>query len=124
MNRLALFVASLALSLVAVVLVASEAQGETRAEKLQREAIARGKALFERQWSDGGKTCATCHAQGRNKMKSSRAIAYPKYDRAIDKVVSIQQKVNQMIEKNSGGAALELGSDDLTALEAYLKTLN
>lgn len=87
------------------------------------DALAKGKKLFEQSWTAGGKSCAACHSRGRNKLVGSRINAYPKYDRALKKVVTVQQKLNQMIVSKSRGKAMPLGSDDLNALEAYLNTL-
>ena len=41
----------------------------------------------------------------------------------LGKVVSARQKINHMIKSKSGGRKLDLASDDLTALEAFIKTL-
>lgn len=87
------------------------------------EAVKRGGELYKKPWKAGAKTCAACHTRGPNKMTAKRAQAYPKYDKVLKKVVTLQQKLNQMIESKSKGKALELGSDDLNALEAYLKSL-
>jgi cytochrome c len=122
-TRFAVPLGLLAVATAVLAAVALPARGETRAEQLLREAEVRGRALFEQEWVAGGKTCASCHASGRNQMKVARVKAFPKYDREADAVISIQQKINQMIETKSGGAPLELGSADLTALEAHLSTL-
>ena len=47
----------------------------------------------------------------------------PKYDKVMKRVVSARQKINNMIKTKSGGEPLDLDSDDLTALEAYISTL-
>ncbi|MFM8980090.1 MAG: hypothetical protein ACKOSS_06475 [Planctomycetia bacterium] len=91
------------------------------AEDAQAAAVKAGEALWKKSW--GGKSCAECHTSGPNAMKAARLKAYPKFDRALAKVVSAQQKINQMIVEKSRGTALELGSDALNALEAYISTL-
>ena len=68
-------------------------------------------------------TCATCHAEGSNRLTNDRLRTYPKYEKAWQKVISGQQKLNQMIRDRSGGEMLVLGSPDLNALEAYVATL-
>ena len=102
------------------------ADAKARAAKA-REAlaasVARGKVLWRQSWRPGAKGCFACHTRGPNKMTSQRQAAYPKFDLAMGKVVSVRQKINQMIRTKSGGKLLELTSDDLTALEAYIKTL-
>jgi cytochrome c len=56
-------------------------------------------------------------------MKSPRLKAYPRFDKGLNKVVTGQQKINQMITEKSKGTALDLGSDDMNALEAYIASL-
>ena len=85
--------------------------------------VKRGDEIFHAAWVKGGKTCATCHAEGLNRLTSDRLKSYPKYDKAWQKVISGQQKLNQMIRDRSAGEMLVLGSPDLTALEAYVSTL-
>lgn len=106
--------------------LARPAQGEPEAVNprlAMQRAIQRGKELWTRSWGPESKACADCHGPGANQMRSSRLKSYPKYDPALLKVVTGQQKLNQMITKNSKGQALELGSDDLNALEAYVASL-
>jgi mono/diheme cytochrome c family protein len=86
-------------------------------------AVRRGDELFHGAWVQGGKACANCHGEGQNKMTASRLKGYPKYDLTWQKVVTGQQKMNQMIKVKAGGEPLVLGSEDLNALEAYLSTL-
>ena len=96
---------------------AADAKGELK------KAVERGAVLYKKRWAAGSKTCVACHAAGRNKLHAKRANEYPKYDKALRKVVTLQQKLNQMIVSKSKGKALTLGSVDLNALEAYIKTL-
>ena len=86
-------------------------------------AVKRGDELFHALWTKGGKTCATCHAEGSNRLTNDRLRTYPKYEKAWQKVISGQQKLNQMIRDRSGGEMLVLGSPDLNALEAYVATM-
>ena len=101
-----------------------EAQSDSVAERELAKAVERGKELWTTTFARGGKTCATCHTRGPNRMTGARLHAWPRYDDKGDrKVTSAQQKINQMIKKFGRGEPLELGSDDLNALEAYIKTL-
>ena len=93
------------------------------ARKALMAAIARGKALWTGSWGEGTKTCAECHTEGPNRMRAGRIRSYPKYDYALGKVITFQQKLAQMVTEQSKGKALPLGHDDLTAIEAYLHTL-
>jgi cytochrome c len=88
-----------------------------------KAAIERGRALWTQAWAPSQKSCAACHSGGPNKLVAVRAKGYPKWDKSLDKVVSVQQKINQMIVQQAKGQPLELGSDDLNALEAFVSTL-
>ncbi len=92
-------------------------------DDVARARLERGKSLFTTAFAEGAKSCQSCHASGANKLTMNRLNAYPKYDRPMRAFVSAQQKINQMIATKSGGSELPLGSDDLNALEAYIKSL-
>ena len=74
-------------------------------------------------FGEGAKACSACHSSGANKLTAARLNAYPKYDRPLRAFVTGQQKINQMIRTKGGGTELPLGSDDLNALEAYIKSI-
>ena len=99
------------------------AVGESVAEKALADSVARGKELYRQVWKKGAKGCFACHTRGPNKLAARRLRTYPKYDKAMKRVVSARQKINNMIKTKSGGEPLDLDSDDLTALEAYISTL-
>ena len=122
--RKTLFALLLALPLAAAALLhAHEARGDAAADKALAEAVKRGRALWTQSWSAGAKGCFACHTQGPNKMTAARAESYPKFDKGLGKVVNVQQKINEMIRTKSMGKMLELGSEDMNALEAFLETL-
>jgi cytochrome c len=106
---------------VPVALLATHAAGD----KASREsaALERGKELWNKPWVPNGKACAGCHAGGPNKMTPARVGGYPRWDKASDRVVSSQQKINLMISVQCKGPELELGSDDMNALEFYMRSL-
>ena len=122
-TRMLLVFALLAASTGGLIALSTEALGDARSRRAEQEAVKRGKELFETPWAEGQKTCKECHGRGPNVLKMGRVKAYPKFDREMGKVVSAQQKLNQMIVDSCGGEALELGSEDLNALEAYVSTL-
>ena len=97
------------------------ADGDAASDALAT-ALKKGEALWRKPFAAGAKSCAECHV-GPNSMKASRLKAYPKFDKVLNRIASSQQKLNQMIVDKSKGAALDLGSDDLNALEAYMSTL-
>ncbi len=99
------------------------AEGDAKADEALAEAVKEGKKLYFKSWRKGGKSCRACHTRGPNKLTGERLKEYPKYDKIFRKVVSAQQKLNQMIKGKSGGEELELGSEELNALEAYISTL-
>ena len=104
---------------VAPALGEARSKGELALDKARRQ----GKELYTKAWKPGAKTCVVCHSRGPNKLRLARVKGYPRYDKVLRKVVTIQQKLNQMITTKSGGKALPLGSPELNALEAYLSTL-
>ena len=125
MNPRTMFLASLVLvpALAAAAFWPRLAAGDATADKALAEAEKRGQELYKKSWRPGGKACFACHVRGPNKLTSRRLKEYPKYDKALRKVVTAQEKINQMIKSKSGGKPLELGHEDLTALEAYVSTL-
>jgi len=102
---------------------APDARGDATADKALASSVAKGKVLWRKVWKKGTKGCFACHTRGPNKMQARRLRTYPKYDKAMARVVSARQKINHMIKSKSGGEPLDLDSDDLTALEAYIATL-
>ncbi len=106
----------------AAFLFGGQATGGPREDAALAAAVKEGRVLWSRAWIEGGKSCAKCHNRGPNKMAGKRLNTWPKYDKALKRVASIQVKINQMITKHCKGEALELGSKELTALEAYAKT--
>ena len=102
---------------------AADAKAAAKARAALAASITRGKVLWRQSWRPGAKGCFACHVRGPNKMLGQRLATYPKFDLSMGKVVSARQKINHMIKVKSGGKLLALASDDLTALEAYIKTL-
>jgi mono/diheme cytochrome c family protein len=124
MRRPLLAVAAAACLLaLGLALLPEGARGDPQGDRALAHAVARGKELFQQTWGPGTKACAECHASGPNKMRAARLKAYPQWDKVLGKVVTGQQKMDQMIRDRAGGQPLGLGSDDLNALEAYLSTL-
>ncbi len=115
---------ALVVAFAAGVLVAGgPAAGDAVSDKAEKAAVAKGRTLYTKAWRPGAKTCAACHSRGPNRLDRTRLKAYPKYDKAMGKVVTAQQKLNQMIQTKAFGQPPALGSDDLNALEAFVSTL-
>ena len=125
MNPRLMFLAALVLVPAGLAFFVSPpiAAGNAKADKALEEARKKGAALYKKSWKKGAKACFACHVRGPNKLTGRRLKAYPKYDKALKKVVTAQEKINEMIRSKSGGKELPLGHEDLTALEAYISTL-
>jgi cytochrome c len=108
---------------------AGRAVGDEDAEKAAaalKKAVEEGSRLFrDAALGSSGRACAACH-EDPEKPKlalASRAGGYPKWDRREDAVITLGQKIRQMIEKNLKGTPPELGSVALVSLEAYIASL-
>ena len=103
-------------------------EGGAEAAKLEKEAldkaVTRGKDLFHGK-EIGSKACASCHenAEKPNLDLKTRAFAYPKYSRAAKNVVTMSQKINEMVKSKSRGKELDLAGADVAAIEAYVLSL-
>ena len=96
---------------------------QAAAEELQK-AIARGKEL----WSSrelGRKTCQSCHEDPDKPQDNlaSTEWSYPKYSRRAQRVVTLQQKINEMIKYKARGKELDATGADIAALAAYVESL-
>ena len=70
-----------------------------------------------------GRACSLCHDDSRRRPRlylKKNLGEFPKWDRREKKVITLGQKINQMLVRNLQGEAEELGSEKLVALEAYL----
>jgi cytochrome c len=103
---------------------AASAEQQKVAQEALTKAIARGKEL----WNDpkmGKKTCAKCHDDP-EKPKinlTTRPWSYPAYSRRKRNVVTLQQKIQEMIQFNTRGQPLDDKGADIAALEAYVVSL-
>lgn len=85
------------------------------------KSIARGAELFKSK-DLGKKSCAKCHENPEkpNLNLANRSFTYPQYSRKKKGVVTLGQKINEMLSGKSGGKEMDLASADLVALEAYV----
>jgi thiosulfate dehydrogenase len=65
--------------------------------------------------SNNGLGCGNCHPDA----AAANPQTFPKYIPAFDKVVPFRSMVNWCIENPQGGKALDVNSDEMTAMEAY-----
>ena len=88
------------------------------------KAVARGRDLFNSK-ELGKKTCASCHEDKEkpNLNLVTRAYSYPWYSNKAKNVVTLTQKLNEMVTSKSGGKGMDLAGADIAALEAYVVSL-
>jgi cytochrome c len=104
----------------------NEEKVDTAKQALDK-AVADGKKHFESEKTGKlARACATCHANPKkeNLHLANRVGDYPKYDRVEKRVITLGQKINQMIDRMLKGKKDLLGSERLVAIEAYLMSLN
>jgi mono/diheme cytochrome c family protein len=101
-------------------------ENEAKAAEALKAAVAEGNRLFrDPTLGTSGKSCAICHEDPeRPKLAlAARAGGYPKWDRRADAVITLGQKIRQMIETNLKGTSPALGTASLVAIEAFLMSI-
>ncbi len=98
-------------------------KAKVAADALEK-AVARGKELFGSK-SLGRKTCKSCHEDPDKPQDDLSQVAwsYPAYSRRKRGVVTLQQKINEMIQYKARGKAQDGDSEDLAALAAYVTSI-
>lgn len=88
------------------------------------KAIARGKELFA-SGDLGRKSCQTCHEDPDKPEDdlTGHAFSYPAYSRRARRVVTLQQKINEMIKYKARGPELEADGADIAAIAAYVESI-
>ena len=89
------------------------------------KAIEQGNKLFHSK-ELGKKSCAACHenAEKPNLDLTARSFSYPAYSRKKKSIVSMGQKINEMLTARTGAAKeMDLSSADIVAMEAYIASL-
>jgi cytochrome c len=106
---------------------AESAEAKKQATEALEKSVKRGDELFH---SKEGlkKSCAQCHDNAdKPELKfgqGNMTLDYPKYSRKRRAVVSMAQKINEMLTTKSGGTkALDLDGADIVAMEAYVQSL-
>lgn len=80
------------------------------------KAIQHGEMLWkDRQLGTNGQNCNMCHPSG----SATHPETFPKYKQQFRRVVTVQEFINWCIVAAMRGNSLEIGSQELTALEAY-----
>lgn len=65
--------------------------------------------------ANNGLACANCHPDA----AATNPQTFPKFLPVFNKVVPYREMVNWCIQNPQGGKAMDVNSDDMTALEAY-----
>ena len=105
-----------------------EGRDSEEAKRVAKEelakAVARGKELFESR-SLGRKSCKDCHEDPDKPQDNLAEIAwsYPAYSRRARRVVTLQQKINEMIKYKARGKELDPAGGDIADLAAYVTSL-
>ena len=103
---------------------AASAEAKKAAQAALDKAVGRGKDM----WSSKdrfGKACSTCHEKADKPQLNlaTREFSYPAYSRRKRAVVTLQQKVQEMIQFNSKGTPLDDKGTEIADLEAYVMSL-
>lgn len=86
------------------------------------KAVEQGNRLFHSK-DLGKKSCASCHENPEkpNLSLPTRSFSYPAYSRKKKSIVSMGQKINEMLTARTGAAKeMDLASPDIVAIEAYV----
>ncbi len=79
--------------------------------------VERGRELWSR--PHDGRSCAGCHGDASASMKGV-AARYPRYDAGAGEVIDLSRRINGCIVGGLGAKKLDVESDDLLGLEAYI----
>jgi cytochrome c len=117
----------------AAILAQSADEGGMSAEDLKAakaaedEALKLGQKVFnDPSLGTKDNCCATCHNNPKRPDLGLKGVAakYPRWDRTAGKVISLQQKFQQMQERNERAKkAIPLGDDRWNAVEVYVRSL-
>jgi sulfur-oxidizing protein SoxA len=80
--------------------------------------VDRGRELFEQ--SEGGRSCAACHAPAGEKPMAGVATRYPRYDASVGTLLNLEGRINQCRQRHQGKPAFAYESEALLALTAYI----
>jgi cytochrome c len=104
------------------------AEAATVAKDALDKAVAKGDELFHSK-AIGAKSCASCHENPDKPNLDLKArpfgfgLGYPSFSKRSKVVVTMQQKINEMVKFNSKGKELDHTGTDIAAIEAYVTSL-
>lgn len=85
--------------------------------------VENGQALWSKAMGKNGKSCASCHADAEKDMKGV-APSYPKYNKKLGKMESLEQRINRDIVEKMGGKALKFDSKAMLSLMTYVGNIS
>jgi len=84
-------------------------------------AVDRGEALFREHREQEKHTCASCHGDNGEQLDRKKIASYPRYDRNLGGLVTLQDQISQCWETNMDRFPLLYDAPDLVALETYVR---
>lgn len=104
---------------------ADDAATKKLADEAMAKAVARGKEIWNNKEGTMKKSCASCHedANKPNLDLKTRAYSYPAYHKRKKAIITMQQKLQDMVVQQCRGPALDDKGTDIAALEAYVASL-
>lgn len=82
-------------------------------------AVERGREIWSRVEGEAGQSCASCHGDAETSMRGV-AARYPVFDAAANGLVNLEGRINAERAGRMKAAPLQLESDDLLALTAFI----
>ena len=80
-----------------------------------------GEAAWSKPEGAAGKACKDCHGATPEQRVTTAVASYPKYARAVDRVIALSGRINICRESALQAPALAEGSDRMMAMTAYLR---
>lgn len=105
-----------------------DAAASAEQQKLAAEELAKAVKRGQEIWTSKDmfkKSCASCHedANKPNLNMKTRAWSYPAYSRRAKGIVTLHQKIQEMVEFSSRGKRLDDNGRDIAAIAAYVTSL-
>lgn len=82
--------------------------------------VDRGEQLFNQKHEHRGKSCASCHGESGEKLKTKEIARYPVYNSKINKIVTLQKRISNC-RSSITDKPLMTNHPDLLALETFVR---
>ena len=83
--------------------------------------VDKGEALFREHREHEEYSCASCHGDNGEKLDLEKLASYPRYDRNLGGLVTLQDQIGQCWETNLDRFPLMYDAAELVALETYVR---